>query len=114
MSKKQIYLTLLLAGLIVIGTGYLMHITAITSAVNQIKPLITTPAILGSAALCAFIFTETSQYWLINLGCAIITAVAIQFIEVGHLTGMYILIYRASAFLLVVYFLNLLKIIINK
>lgn len=54
------------------------------------------------------------RYWLINLACALIASLIIQYFVIGHGAGIYTILYRAAAFLIVVYFLNLLKIILAK
>lgn len=68
----------------------------------------------GPAAVCAFIFMGNGRYWLINLACALIASLIIQYFVIGHGAGIYTILYRAAAFLIVVYFLNLLKIILAK
>ena len=62
----------------------------------------------------AFIFMGNGRYWLINLACALIASLIIQYFVIGHGAGIYTILYRAAAFLIVVYFLNLLKIILAK
>ena len=61
-----------------------------------------------------FIFMGNGRYWLINLACALIASLIIQYFVIGHGAGIYTILYRAAAFLIVVYFLNLLKIILAK
>lgn len=72
------------------------------------------PLVFGPAAVCAFIFMGNGRYWLINLACALIASLIIQYFVIGHGAGIYTILYRAAAFLIVVYFLNLLKIILAK
>ena len=109
MSKKQTYLYILAAGIILILAGFFMHISLIT-----IGKMVANPLVFGPAAVCAFIFMGNGRYWLINLACALIASLIIQYFVIGHGAGIYTILYRAAAFLIVVYFLNLLKIILAK
>ncbi|MCX4348225.1 MAG: hypothetical protein OSJ76_00385 [Alphaproteobacteria bacterium] len=114
MSKKQTYFYILAAGIITIAAGYLMPVPAITGAFRTISKMVANPLVFGPAAVCAFIFMGNSRYWLINLACALIASLAVQYFIIGHGAGIYTILYRALAFLVVVYFLNLLKVILNK
>ena len=114
MSKKQTYLYIFAAGIILILAGFFMHISLITSAYHTIGKMVANPLVFGPAAVCAFIFMGNGRYWLINLACALIASLIIQYFVIGHGAGIYTILYRAAAFLIVVYFLNLLKIILAK
>ena len=114
MSKKQTYLYILAAGIILILAGFFIHISLITSAYHTIGKMVANPLVFGPAAVCAFIFMGNGRYWLINLACALIASLIIQYFVIGHGAGIYTILYRAAAFLIVVYCLNLLKIILAK
>lgn len=114
MSKKQTYLYILAAGIILILTGYFMHISIITSAMRTTTNMMANPLVFGPAAVCAFIFMGNSRYWLINLACAVIASLVIQYFVIGHGAGLYTISFRALAFIGIVYFHNLLKVILNK
>lgn len=93
---------------------FFMHISLITSAYHTIGKMVANPLVFGPAAVCAFIFMGNGRYWLINLACALIASLIIQYFVIGHGAGIYTILYRAAAFLIVVYFLNLLKTILAK
>lgn len=114
MSKKQTYLYILAAGIILILAGYFMPIPFIRSATKTTSHLMTNPLVFGPAAVCAFIFMGNSRYWFINLACAVIASLVIQYFVIGHGAGLHIIGFRVLAFLVIVYFLNLLKVILNK
>lgn len=114
MSKKQTYLYILAAGIILILAGFFMHIHVITSAYHVTSKMVANPLVFGPAAVCAFIFMGNSRYWLINLCCALVASLVIQYFIIKHGAGIYTILYRALAFLVVVYFLNLLKVILTK
>jgi len=114
MSKKQTYFYILAAGLITIAAGFLLPVPAITKTYHNIAKMIVNPLVFGPAAVCAFIFMGNARYWLINLACAVIASLAVQYFVIGNGAGIYTILYRAAAFLIVVYFLNLLKVILNK
>lgn len=113
MSKKQTYLYILAAGIILILAGFFMHISLITSAYHTIGKMVANPLVFGPAAVCAFIFMGNGRYWLIN-PCLRTDCIFNYpyFVLAG--AGIYTILYRAAAFLIVVYFLNLLKIILAK
>lgn len=113
-EQKQTYLYILAAGIILILAGFFMHISLITSAYHTIGKMVANPLVFGPAAVCAFIFMGNGRYWLINLACALIASLIIQYFVIGHGAGIYTILYRAAAFLIVVYFLNLLKTILAK
>ena len=84
MSKKQTYLYILAAGIILILAGFFMHISLITSAYHTIGKMVANPLVFGPAAVCAFIFMGNGRYWLINLACALIASLIIQYFVIGH------------------------------
>ena len=112
--SKQSYLYILALGIIVIAAGFLMPVPAITAAYHTTSKMVVNPLVFGPAAICAFIFMGNSRYWLINAACALIASLAFQYLVVGHGAGLATILYRALAFLVVVYFLNLLKVIVAK
>ena len=83
MSKKQTYLYILAAGIILILAGFFMHISLITSAYHTIGKMVANPLVFGPAAVCAFIFMGNGRYWLINLACALIASLIIQYFVIG-------------------------------
>lgn len=70
--------------------------------------------VIGSAAICAFIFINNKNYWLIIAGVSIIISLMIQYGVTGHGAGIYTITTRALAFVVVVYLLNLVRVIFNK
>lgn len=114
MSKKQSYLYILAAIIILVLAGYFMHISFISAATHTTAKMMANPLVFGPAAVCAFIFMGNSRYWLINFGCAIAASLIVQYFVIGHGAGLYTILYRALAFLIIVYLLNLLKVILNK
>ena len=99
MSKIKIYLLILAVAIVAVALGYMMHIKPIQSL---------------CAASLTFLFYGVKNYWLIIIGCAIVTAVVMQFVIVGHGTTIFLFTSRALAFLVVVYLMNLVKLIFNE
>lgn len=61
----------------------------------------------------AFIFLNNKNYWLINIACAVIIAVAFVLIHKGGL-GAFGILSKAVAFIYIVYILNYIRLIIGK
>lgn len=114
MSKTKSYFTILIAALVVIAIGFIMNINMIKSFVvmcfnfagNNIQSI--------TAAVCAFIFLGNKNYWLIMLGCAIITALVVQIVVMGQSAGILILAARTVTFMAIVFLMNFAKLLINK
>lgn len=114
MSKKQTYLFILAMGLILIFIGQFMHVSYISRWVSSTWRWMQSPYILVSAAICAFIFINNKKYWAINTGIALIVSLIIQYLILGGGGSVYVILVRAFAFLVIVYLLNLIKVILDK
>ena len=114
MSKKQTYLFILAMGLILIFIGQFMHISYINKVTHNTWVWMQSPYIFAPAAVCAFVFMNNGKYWLINLAVAIIASLAIQFLVLKGGWSLYIILIRAFAFIVVVYLMNLVKVILDK
>lgn len=114
MSKRQTYLFLFAMGLLLIFIGQFMHITSINRVVNSTWTWLQNPFVFGPAAVCAFIFMNNGKYWMINTGVALVVSLIIQYLIVKSGGTLYIILVRAFAFLVVIYLLNLIKVILDK
>lgn len=114
MSKRQTYLFILAMGLLLVLIGQFMHISHINRVVNSTLVWLENPMIFGPAAVCAFVFMNNKKYWMINTGVAFATSLIIQYFVVNSGGSLYIILIRAFAFLVVVYVLNLIKVILDK
>lgn len=114
MSTRKTYYFIFTAAVILLLVGFLMHIAAITKLANTTVTMLSNPLVFGPAAICAFIFMGNRNYWLINLGCALTASLIIQYFVIGHGGSLYTLLVRAFAFIVIVYLLNLIKVIINR
>lgn len=114
MRKKSTYLYSLALIVILIASGFALNIHFFKNATISILNMITNPWVCATAAVCAFIFTNHKHYWLINIGCAVITSLIIQFVVLKGGADFYTIALRSLAFLSVVYILNLIKIILTK
>ncbi|MBR1605097.1 MAG: hypothetical protein IJ660_03195 [Alphaproteobacteria bacterium] len=114
MTKKQTYLFLLAMGLLIIMAAHFMHISYVNHLVNSTWKWMQSPLVFGPAAICAFVFMNNKRYWMINIAAALIVSLVIQFFVVkGSLVVDAVLI-RGFAFLVIVYLLNLIKVILDK
>lgn len=112
--KKNTALYILAIIICLLLAAFVFHIPALKQLVHSIYSMIQSPYILISAAVCAFLFINTRNYWLIISGCGIVASLIIQFAIIGHGAGIYTLAVRALAFITVVYLLNLVKVIFTK
>lgn len=94
--------------------AFVFHIPALKHLFHSLYAMLQSPYILVSGAVCAFLFINTKNYWLIIAGCGILASLIIQFAIIGHGAGLYTLAVRALAFITVVYLLNLVKVIFTK
>ena len=114
MSKTKSYFTILAIAVIIIAAGYIMNIAAIKSFTSQCLTFAGQNILSVSAAVCAFIFLGSKNYWLIILGCAIAAAFIIQFAIIGHGAGAITIAARTDAFLASVFLMNFIKVLNNK
>lgn len=114
MSKTKSYFTILAVAVIIIAIGYIMNLSAIKSFTGQCLAFAGQNILSVSAAVCAFIFLGNKNYWLIMLGCAIVAALIIQFVIIGHGAGIITLAARTVTFLGIVFLMNFIKLLINK
>lgn len=113
MRKSTAWYILAIA-IILILSGFIFNIHIIKAVFQSLTAMLTSPYIIAPAAICAFIFITSRNYWLLNSICAFVTSLVIQYGIYEHGDGIYTILVRALAFLVVVYLLNLLKIIFNR
>ncbi|MBO5443040.1 MAG: hypothetical protein J6A33_04570 [Alphaproteobacteria bacterium] len=114
MSRKQTYLTILAISICVILAGIFMHIQEINTIMQATLAAMKDPKISITAAVCAFIFMGSGKYWFYIIGTALITALVIQYYFLRGGLDPVIIAYRTFAFVVVVYLLNLVKLLFNK
>lgn len=112
--KKNTALYILAAIICLLLAAFVFHIPALKHLFHNLYGMLQSPYILVSAAVCAFLFINTKNYWLIIAGCGVAAALIIQFAVIGHGAGLYTIAVRALAFVTVVYLLNLVKVIFTK
>ena len=112
--KKNTALYILAAIICLLLAAFVFHIPALKHLFHNLYGMLQSPYILVSAAVCAFLFINTKNYWLIITGCGVAAALIIQFAVMGHGAGLYTIAVRALAFVTVVYLLNLVKVIFTK
>lgn len=112
--KKNTALYILAVIICLFLAAFVFHVPALRHLFHNLYGILQSPYILVSAAVCAFLFINTKNYWLIIAGCGIAAALIIQFAVIGHGAGLYTIAVRALAFVTVVYLLNLVKVIFAK
>lgn len=114
MSKTTTYIYILAAAVITVAAGFLMNISMIKSFFNLCLQFSQQNILSVTAAVCAFIFLGSKNYWFIILGCAIATAIIIQFVIIGHNAGNLVWAARITTFLSIVFLMNFVKLLVNK
>lgn len=114
MSKRQTYLFLLAMGLLLVFIGQFMHIGYINRISMGTWRWVQNPYVFVPAAVCAFVFLNNARYWMINTGIALIVSLIIQYVLLNSTGTLFVILVRAFAFLVVVYLLNLIKVILDK
>ncbi len=114
MKKLKLYLLILAIALIIIAAGYLMNIGMIKSICRHVITFADSQILSVTAAVCAFLFYGAKNYWLAILGCAIATALVIQFLIIGGGAELFVIAVRTLAFVVIVYLMNLVKVIFNE
>lgn len=112
--KKNTALYILGAVICIILAAFIFNIPLLKNISLSTFGMMKSIYIIGSAAVCAFIFINNKNYWLIIAGTSIIISLMIQYGVTGHGAGIYTILTRALAFIAIVYLLNLVKIIFNK
>ena len=112
--KKNTALYILAVIICLFLAAFVFHVPALRHLFHNLYGILQSPYILVSAAVCAFLFINTKNYWLIIAGCGIAAALIIQFAVIGHGAGLFTIAVRALAFVTVVYLLNLVKVIFAK
>ena len=114
MSKTKTYLYILAVAVLVIAAGYVMNISQIKSFFNLCLQFSQQNILSVTAAVCAFIFLGNKNYWLLIAGCAIATALVIQFVIIGHNAAYLVWAARIVTFLSIVFLMNFVKLLVNK
>lgn len=113
MKKSTAYFSILIITLAIVLIGYLVPVGSIKHFAHAAFHAAFNPWIAASAAACAFIFLNNKNYWLINIACSVIIAVAFVLIHKGGL-GAFGILSKAVAFIYIVYILNYIRLIIGK
>lgn len=114
MSKTKTYLYTIAIAAVIIALGFIVPIAPVKSFCMMCFGFMQQNILIGAAAICAFVFLGNKNYWFIIIGCAIITALVIQFAIVGHNAGIMTWAARITAFLVIVYLMNFVRLLINK
>lgn len=114
MDKKQTYLFIFAMAITIVFIGQFMNISFINRLTINTWTWMENPYIFVPAGICAFLFMNNKKYWGINTTVAVITSLVIQYIILGSSGTLYILFVRAFAFIVVVFLLNLIKVVLDK
>ena len=114
MSKFNTYLFVIGAALVTIALGYIISIAAVKSVCAACLSYAQQNSIAVTAAVCAFLFSGRKNYVLLILSAAVIAALVVQFVIIGHSAGLFTLAMRTLAFLVIVYLMNFVKEIFNR
>lgn len=113
MSRKNWYFSLLITALVVIAVGFILHIPFIMRTTRSIAKMVVDWRLVVPAVVCALVLTKHKSYWLIMLGCAVVTAVVIQ-LYFYHLHGLRPLLLRTAAFMTVAYAVDYARLLLRR
>ena len=118
MAKSRYYFWVLAFGLIILGVGFSMHITEITNPAQATLHYMRDPWILIIAAISAFLLGNFRHYWVAVIFTGLLAAIFHYpfHYENGFINSLepYTIVFRVSAFVCVVYFLNLIRLIFSR
>lgn len=114
MSTMKSYLYIIAAAVIVIAAAFVVPIAPVKSFCLTCFGFMQQNVLIGAAAICAFIFLGNNHYWFIIAGCAIITALIIQFAIVGHNAAIITWVARVTAFMTIVFLMNFVRVFVNR
>ena len=114
MSKTRTYIYIMAFAIVVVTLGYLMNISQIKAFSNLCWQFAQQNMLSVTAAVCAFLFLGRANYWFVILGCAVITALMIQFVFVGHNAAPLTWAARIVTFMAIVFVMNFVRLVINR
>ncbi len=111
MSKKTCFMIFVTAVIALIA-AYVLRVGAVTSQAENIFAAMRSPYIAGAAVVLALLLNKQKHYWLIMLGCAVLTAVLIQLFIAGGSLTVWGIVYKTAAFLVYAYLVTLIRFMI--
>lgn len=114
MGKLRTYLYTIAIAAVVIAAAFIVPIAPLKAFCLSCLGFAQQNLMIGAAAICAFIFLGNRNYWLIMGGCAIVTALVIQFGIIGHNAAVLTWAARIVAFMAIVYLMNFVRVLINR
>lgn len=114
MSKIKTYLYITAIAAVIIAAAFIIPIAPVKSFCLACFGFAQQNILIGAAAVCAFVFLGNKNYWFIIAGCAIITALIIQFAIVGHNTDVITWAARITAFMGIVFLMNFVRVLVNR
>ena len=114
MSKTKTYIYILALAMVVIAVGYILNISPIKSFTALCLQFAQHNISSIAAAICAFIFLGNKNYWFIMAGCAVITALVVQLVIVGHNAEILTWAARIVTFMAIVFVMNFVRLVINR
>lgn len=113
MSRKNWYFSILVAAIVIVVAGFALHISLITQTARSLAKMAIDWRLALSAVVCALIFTKHKKYWWMMVICAVVVAVAIQ-AYFYHLDSVRPIVLRSTAFLIVVYVTDYLRLLLRR
>ena len=114
MPRIRAYIYIMAFAIVVIALGFLMNISQIKSFSLLCWNFAQQNALSVTAAVCAFLCLGRANYWFVILGCAIVTALVIQFVIIGHNAAVLTWAARIVTFMAIVFVMNFARLIINR
>ena len=111
MSKKTCFM-IFIAALVIVLTSFVLNFAPVTREVNAVFSNMQNIYIAASAVIISLIMSKSKHYWLIMLGIALIASGIIQVVIEGKTLMTIALLYKAVAFIVYVYLVQLVRFMI--
>jgi len=114
MPRMKAYIYIMAFAIVVVALGFLMNISQIKSFSLLCWELAQQNSLSVTAAVCAFLCLGRSNYWTVIAGCAVITALVIQFAIIGHNAAVLTWAARIVTFMAIVFVMDFARLVINR
>lgn len=108
MSKKTCFM-IFIAAVTAIMISFILNFHPVTGEVSAVFSAMRNPYIAVTSLVLSLLLAKQRYFWLMILGCAVLTAVVVQMVIAGGSLSAGILIYMVVAFAVYAYLVVLMR-----
>lgn len=108
MSKKTCFM-IFIAAIVAIMVSFILKFHPVTGEVSAVFSAMQNPYIAVAASVLSLLLIKQRWFWLMILGCAVLTAIAVQLLVTGETLAVAALIYKIVAFVVYAYLIVLMR-----